>query len=176
MPGGFLREELHDRIRELHAEGLGRNAIAREIGEAPVMVSRTVAHLKLTFDRTKIQAAADARRADVEERRSLLAERFVAVAEESLDRLARETTVYAFGGKANEYNDHIFGEAPIAERQKLITAAAIAVDKSLKLMPPVESAGLDDAKSMLGSLGAALTAFSRAEDERESEQAEGEQA
>lgn len=168
MPGGFLREELHNRIRELHAEGLGRNAIAREIGEAPVMVSRTVAHLKLTFDRTRIQAAADARRADVEERRSLLAERFVAVAEESLDRLARETTVYAFGGKANEYNDHIFDEAPIAERQKLITAAAIAVDKSLKLMPPQATGNVaDDAKSMLGRLAQGIAELA-AEDPDES--------
>lgn len=172
MPHGTIAESRFDEFRELHREGLGRNAIARAMGVAPVVVSRTAEHLELTFDRTKMQAAADARRADVEERRSLLAERFVAVAEDSLDRLDRETTVFSFGGKDNDYNEHTFNEAPIAERQKLITAAAIAVDKSLKLMPTTESSGLENAKSMLGSLGEALTAFSRTEDQREEQQAD----
>lgn len=176
MPGGMLPAEFHDRIRELHAEGCGRNEIAREIGRAPVMVSRTAEQLGLTFDRAKIQAAAKARHADIEERRSLLAERFVTIAEDCLDRIYQPTIVYSFGGKDNTYEEHEFDEAPVTERVKLLTSAAIAVDKSLKLAPAEESTGLDAAKSMLGSLGEALTAFSRAEDEREAEQAEGDEA
>ncbi|MCZ4510412.1 hypothetical protein O3Q52_19910 [Streptomyces sp. ActVer] len=174
MPGGTIGSERFDEFRELHAQGLGRNAIAREMGFAPVMVSRTAEHLGLTFDRSQIQAAADARRADVEERRSILAERFVTIAEDCLDRIYQPATVYSFGGKDNTYEEHEFDEAPVAERVKFLTGAAIAVDKSLKLAPPQESSGLDAAKSMLGSLGEALTAFSRAEDERE-QQSEGDE-
>lgn len=41
MPGGTIGPERFDEFRELHTQGLGRNAIAREMGFAPVMVSRT---------------------------------------------------------------------------------------------------------------------------------------
>lgn len=176
MAHGTIAEDRFDEFRHLHAEGLGRNAIARAMGIGFSVASRTADHLGLDFDRSKIQAAADARRTDLEERRSLLAGRLMDIADDSLNRIYRETTVYSFGGKDNDYNDHTFDEAPIAERVKLMTSAAIAIDKSLKLVPPTASSGLEGAKSMLGSLGEALAAFSRVEDEREAGQAEGDEA
>ncbi|MFJ6729380.1 hypothetical protein ACIQPQ_31210 [Streptomyces sp. NPDC091281] len=160
---GLMREEKWDELRALHAQGMSRNAISREMGITNSVVSRTAEHLGLAFDRAATKAAMEARRIDLAERRSLLAEQFVAVAEDSLDRVYAETTVYAFGGKDNEYNDHTFDEAPIAERQKLVTTAAIAVDKSLKLVPADASSGVDEAKSMLGNLGQLLTAYSQSE-------------
>jgi hypothetical protein len=171
MPSGLIGEDKWDRFRELHTAGLGRNAIARELGIEVSAISRTAAHLGLTFDRSKILAAAEARAADIAERQSLIAERFMSVAEDSLERIYQETTVFSFGGKENEYNDHTFPEAPIAERQKLVLAAAIAVDKVLKLVPPQEASGLDSAKSMLGSLGEALTRYSREQDDSEGDEA-----
>ncbi|MYU24622.1 hypothetical protein [Streptomyces sp. SID8352] len=160
MPSGTVGEGRFGEFRDLHAEGLGRNAIARAMKISQVVASRTAEHLGLTFDRSRIQAAAEARKADIEERRSLLAARFLDVAEESLDRVDEPTTVYAFGGKNNEYNEHVFDQAPIAERQKLVTTAAIAVDKSLKLVPAETSgSGADDAKSMLGKLAQGIAAI-----------------
>ncbi|MHC3450771.1 hypothetical protein [Streptomyces prasinus] len=165
MPRGVMAEERWDELRELHAEGLGRNVIARRMGINTSVISRTAEYLKLTFDRSKIQAAAEARKADVEERRSLLASQLLDIAEDSLKRIYRPTTVYSFGGAKNEYNDHTFDEAPVAERVKLMTAAAIAVDKSLKLVPPGESSGSDDAKSMLGKLAEGIAALANQSDE-----------
>jgi hypothetical protein len=171
MPRGVMSEEKWPELQRLHALGMGRNEISREMGIEASCISRTAAHLDLTFDRSKILAAAEARAADIAERQSLIAERFMDVAEDSLERLYRETTVFSFGGKDNEYNDHTFPEAPIAERQKLVLAAAIAVDKVLKLVPPQEASGLDSAKSMLGSLGEALTRYSREQDDSEGDEA-----
>jgi hypothetical protein len=48
-----------------------------------------------------------------------------------------------------------------------MSTAATAIDRVLKLVPAEESSNLDTAKSMLGSLGEALAAYSREEDERE---------
>jgi hypothetical protein len=98
MSGSTLPEEYHDQIRELHAQGYGRNRIAREIGKAPVMVSRTAELLGLTFDRSKIEAATKARLADLAERRALLAEDLLADAEKLRAQLWQPTTVYNFGG------------------------------------------------------------------------------
>lgn len=170
----ILPAEFHDKIRELHALGYGRNRIAREIGQAPVSVSRTAEHLGLTFDRSKIQAATEARLADLAERRSLLAEDLLQDAEKLRAQLWQETTVYSFGGKDNTYEDHVFDEAPASEKRALMSTASMAIDRSLKLVPSEESSNLDSAKSMLGSLGEALVAFTRQEDELEA--AEDEQS
>jgi hypothetical protein len=164
MPDGTVAPDRFDQFRELHAEGLGRNAIARAMSIPQCVASRTAEHLGLDFDRSRIQAATRARLADFEERRSILAERLLAIAEDSLSRIYEETTVFAFGGKDNEFNDHVFPEAPVLERQKLLTSAAIAIDKSLKLVPPSASSDLDNAKSMLTQIGEALVSYTREDD------------
>ncbi|MFD6490662.1 hypothetical protein [Streptomyces sp. NPDC060188] len=176
MPDGTVSPDRFDEFREHHTAGLGRNAIARAMGLPASVISRTAVHLGLDFDRSRIQAATAARLADLEERRALLAEDLVSDAEKLRQQMWEPTTVYAFGGKDNEYNEHTFGEAPAAEKRALMGTAGMAIDRSLKLAPREPNSGLDNAKSMLSSLGDALTALSRAEDERESEQAEGEQA
>lgn len=174
MPKHLMGEGRWEELRELHSQGLGRNAIATAMGINTSTVSRTAAHLGLTFDRSQILPAMNAIRADIEERRVLTALTLQEVIEDSLERIYEETVVFSFGGKDNEYNEHYFDEAPIAERVKLLTAAAIAIDKQLKLLPPAATSDLDGAKSMLGNLGELLTAFSRQQDE--TEQAEGDEA
>lgn len=176
MAQGLMAEVRWDELRALHAQDLGRNAIAREMDIAAACVSRTAAHLGLSFDRSKIQAATQARLADLAERRSLLAEDLVGDAEKLRAQLWQPHLYWDWGGKDHDYDDKLADEPTPVDKRSLMGAAGMAIDKSLKLAPIEETSGLDSAKSMLGSLGQALTAFSRAEDERESEQAEGEQA
>lgn len=171
MPGGTIDPERFDELRDLHTQGYGRNRIAREMDVPPVMVSRTAEHLGLTFDRSQIQAATEARLADLAERRSMLAEDLIGDAEKLRAQMWEPTTVFSFGGKDNTYEDHDFDEAPAAEKRSLMSTAGMAIDRSLKLAPTQESSGLDAAKSMLGSLGDALVALSRQADEVDTEQA-----
>ncbi|MFR9794238.1 hypothetical protein ACL07V_37385 [Streptomyces sp. MB22_4] len=173
MPGGTIDPDRFGELRALHADGYGRNRIAREMGVPPVMVSRTAEHLGLTFDRSRIQAATEARLADLAERRSLLAEDLLEDAEKLRRKLWEPTVVYSFGGSANTYSEEHVAEPPPADKRALMSTVATAIDRSLKLVPAEEASNLDSAKSMLGSLGEALAAFSRAEDEREAEQADG---
>jgi len=155
----ILPEEFHDQIRELHALGYGRNRIAREIDKPPVSVSRTAEHLNLTFDRTQIQAATEARLADLAERRAMLAEDLMSDAEKLRDRLWRPAVVYAFGGKDNVYTEEPVSEPPPADKRALMATAATAVDRCLKLVPPAAESGADDAKSMLGKLAEGIAAL-----------------
>ncbi|MFE7233915.1 hypothetical protein ACFVAF_25260 [Streptomyces sp. NPDC057596] len=156
---GLMKQDRWDELRELHAQGKGRNVISREMGITNSVVSRTAAHLGLEFDRSKIEAATRARLADLAERRTLLAEQFHDVAEDSLDQIYQPTTVYAFGGKDNEFNEHTFDQAPPTERRALVAAAGAATDRSLKLAPPEVSGGADEAKSMLGKLAEGISAL-----------------
>lgn len=159
-----------DRVAELHAEGKSRNDIAEIMDRSGSIISGIAERLGLTFERgAEVVAATAARQADLDERRSILATRFAAIAEDSLERIYQATTVYSFGGKNNEYNDHTFDEAPIAERVKLMTAAAIAIDKSLKLAPAGQSGGADDAKSMIGKLAQGIAVLAGQGDETPTE-------
>lgn len=174
MPHGTVAEARFDEFRELHTQGLGRNAIAREMGIAPACVSRTAEYLGLTFDRTLMQAATAARLADLAERRSLLAEDLISDAEKLREQIWQPHLYWDWGGKDHDYDEKLADQPTPGDKRALMGAAGMAIDRSLKLAPSEESSGLESAKSMLGSLGEALTAFSRAEDEQQ--QPEGDEA
>jgi hypothetical protein len=159
MPAGTISADRFDEFRRLHAEGLGRNAIAREMGIAKVTVSRTAEHLGLTFDRSLMQAATEARLADLAERRSLLAETLLDDAERLRAKMWEPAVVYAFGGKDNVYAEEPVSEPPPADKRALMSTAATAIDRSLKLVPAEDSSGADNEKSMLDSLAAGIAAL-----------------
>ncbi|WP_328545474.1 hypothetical protein [Streptomyces europaeiscabiei] len=159
MPRQPIPEEFHDRFRELHADGYGRNRIARELGFPPVQISRTAEVLGLTFDRSQIEAATRARLADLAERRAMLAEDLQEDAEKLRAQMWETTVVYSFGGKENSYEDHEFDEAPAAEKRALMATAGMAIDRSLKLAPVHEADGADTERSMLGDLAAGIAAL-----------------
>ncbi|NUV65658.1 hypothetical protein G6W57_00825 [Streptomyces sp. CAI-121] len=160
VPQGVMAKDLWERFRELHAEGLGRNAIAREMGKCGSVVSRTAEHLELTFDRSRIEAATAARLADLAERRSILAEQLTSDAERLRKKLWEPTFVYAFGGAQNIYNSEPVDEPPPADKRSLMTTAGTAIDKSLKLVPAeANTGGADEAKSMLGKLAQGISAI-----------------
>lgn len=165
MPGGTISEDRFGEFRDLHSQGFGRNAIAREMSIAPVVASRTAEYLGLTFDRSQIQAATEARLADLAERRSLLAEDLMTDAEKLRAQMWQPAVVYAFGGKDNVYAEEPVSEPPPADKRALMATAATAIDRVLKLVPPEVSSGADDAKSMLGKLAEGIAAIVQQGDE-----------
>lgn len=124
------------RIRELHAQGKGRNEISRIIGRSLRTISVHAAKMGLTFDRTMTEEATRARKADLEERRVILAEALQGDAEQLTERLWQRYRVFNFGGAANTYESKILDEPPADAQKALMSAAGIAIDKSLKLCPP----------------------------------------
>ncbi|MFI5739182.1 hypothetical protein ACIA9I_12505 [Streptomyces anulatus] len=166
VPQGVMASSKWKRFRELHTQGLGRNAISREMGICFAVVSRTAEHLELTFDRSRIEAATAARLADLAERRSILAEQLTSDAERLRKKLWEPTFVYAFGGAQNIYNSEPVDEPPPADKRSLMSTAGIAIDKSIKLAPAETSgSGADDAKSMLGKLAQGIAEIANQPDE-----------
>lgn len=177
MVSGWTRtpvtEEDYQRVRELHARGMGRNAIAREIGRAQRTVSVIAAELGLTFDVTMTEEATRHRVAQLAERRAILAEALQGDAERLTEQIWQPSVVYSFGGKENTYNERPVDEPPADAKKALMSTAGMAIDRSLKLVPPSADAGADDAKSMLGQLMLGLKA---AYDEAAGEEGGGEEA
>lgn len=150
------------RVRQLHAQGMGRNEIARELGRSVGAITNIARELGLSFDRSATEAATKARQADLAELRSAMAHALMVDADKLRRQMWQQTTVYSFGGKDNEYNEHTFPEAPAADKRTLMLAASAAIDRSLKLSPPpADDSGVEGAKSMLTTLGEAIAGMVR---------------
>lgn len=148
-----------DQVRQLHAEGKSRNAIARAIGRSGSTVSKIAGEFDppLSFERgPEVVAATDARRIDLAARRAQFAERLHESAERLHEQLFAPCVVGAFGGKDNLWNDQALDRPPFADQRQILAAVSTAVDKSLKLAPAEGGQGAEDVRSMLGTLGEVL--------------------
>jgi hypothetical protein len=156
----------YEQVRTLHAQGLGRNDIAREMGRSGQVISRLAAEMGLSFARAgEVAAATEVRRADLAARRILLAEQLQSDAENLRAQMWQPTIVYAFGGKDNTYEQHLLDQAPAADKKALMATAGMALDRSLKLEPIRDDSGADAARSMLGQLMTGLAEVYREQQE-----------
>ncbi|MER8158152.1 helix-turn-helix domain-containing protein [Streptomyces sp. NPDC094472] len=147
-----VTEEDEEQVRLLHAEGLSRNEIARRMKRSGRTISVIAQDLGLSFDRTATEEATRARSADLAEKRTILAEALIEDAMRLTEQMWAPSIIYNFGGKENTYEERPVDEPPADGKRQLMAAAGAAIDRSLKLAPPVVSTGEEDAKSMLGKI------------------------
>lgn len=152
------RQAIEQAIRD-GAGHRSRNGIARQFGVAASTVSRiaTDAGIEDAFDRSNTVNATRAKAVDLSAARLALQERWVAKANEALDRSEKPCVVYAFGGRENTFESWEFELPPASEYRSFVTAAAVATDK-LVALAKYDAGGeeADDAKSMLTALSAGL--------------------
>jgi hypothetical protein len=147
----------YDRVRELHAQGLGRNAIAKQIGRGERTVSRLAAEQGLTFDRAGATAKATAaKKADGAARRAQLQLDALAAANRLMGQMFQPALVYNFGGKENDYNSTTLEEPPFADKRNIATAIQALAATALKLAEYDKATGNESEKSMLTDLRQAL--------------------
>jgi hypothetical protein len=162
-------------LADITAGTLSARAIAKRHGVAASTVSKLAADNAVpeAFERAQTRKATHAREADNAARRATLAARRLALAEDftgDAERLRAQLwqphLYFDWGGKEHDYDERVQPEPTAADKRALMGAAAVAVDKSLKLAP---ADGGDDpaaVRSMLGALGAALAgAFGTEEDD-----------
>ncbi|WEH40786.1 helix-turn-helix domain-containing protein [Streptomyces sp. AM 2-1-1] len=162
------------RIRELHAEGKGRNVIAKELGRSGRTISEEAGKLGLSFAARagQVAAATEVRQADLADRRAQLAELLQDDAERMRAQMWQPTTVWSFGGKDNTYEDHVFPEAPADVKRTLMAATATAIDRSLKLVPPKDESGVEEGLALITQLMSGLAAVYKAQ-QQDQEAGEG---
>ncbi|HEY9372416.1 helix-turn-helix domain-containing protein [Streptomyces sp.] len=147
-----VTDEERETIRRLHAEGHGRNEIARLTGRAQRTVSVIAAELGLTFDTTMTEDATRARIAQLAALRAETALDLHIDAMKLTQQMWEPTVVYNFGGRDNIYAEQAVDEPPAVEKKNLMTAAGVALEKSLKLVPPKDDGGAAAAGSLVGNL------------------------
>lgn len=124
-------EKLDAAVADLHAQGKGRNATARELNVSTRQVDHAARRLGITFDAENVRAAVAVNVASAGEQRRKLAGRFRSVAEVALNH-------------ADDHSDDA------AELFGWLKAAGTAVDKDLAIQAQLDRA--DDHSSMQNAI------------------------
>lgn len=139
------------RAQELADAGMSCRGIAKELGCAPSTVSRWAERAGVVFDRARTAAAVKAHTVDLAAGRIRLAEKMLAASEAMLDGIDGEYLVYNFGGKDNDYNEHLLATAPVEVKRNIITTAGITFDKLTRIVEKSDT-GLEQAVGVLDTL------------------------
>jgi hypothetical protein len=132
-----VTDEERASVAELHAQGMSRAAIARELGRGPATIGRIADQLGLTWDRSATVAATAAKVADLAARRAQLAGLLLDDAFRLRERLweayeIKQAVATADGGVVTKTIRYDL--PPAGETRNLMTSAAVAVDKHLALV------------------------------------------
>ncbi|MFB6787682.1 helix-turn-helix domain-containing protein [Streptomyces olivaceus] len=172
--GGLVTADERAEIIRLHSEGHGRNEIARRVRRSQRTVSLICAEEDLVFDVTMTEDATRHRVAQLAERRAVLAEALQGDAERLTELMWAPAKIFSFGGKDNVYREKDVDEPPAADKRNLMAAANVAIEKSMKLVPPeTDDANVEAARSMLGSLADGLSRLAAQEPHGEADSGEG---
>ncbi|TDC42080.1 helix-turn-helix domain-containing protein [Micromonospora sp. KC213] len=148
----------YDQVRELHAQGLSRNAIAEQIARSGRTVSRLAGEMGLSFDRARTRAATEAKKDDARAKRAQLANDLLDDAARLRRQLWQPADYVDHGGKEYDRVDWTLDEPTFADKLKIMQAVGIAADKAVRLDEYDADPGIDAAKSMLGALAKGLGA------------------
>ncbi|MFB7776911.1 helix-turn-helix domain-containing protein [Streptomyces bauhiniae] len=131
-----MTDEERERVRQLHADGMGRNDIAKTLGRSGRTVSEIAKGLGISFARgAEVRAATEVRQADLADRRAALAQRLQDVAERELEKVNKPHTYFDWGGKDHDFDTYDAPEPTPADKRALLGVVATAIDRSLKLSP-----------------------------------------
>lgn len=147
------------RARELHAEGVGCNAIARELGVNPSIVSRWAKREGLSFDRSATAVAVQARAVDLRVRRQGIIDRLYTRAERNLARLEAPYTYRV--STATETYLVTEDDPPAADELRHSQALSNYLKTAAQLEAVDSDGGASEAGSLITDLVAAIRSAPR---------------
>lgn len=156
-----ISDDQRARILVMVENGMSRNAIVRETGVSAGSVSTIVKSAGGSFgERTeKMAAVTKTRKVELADKRALLELELLNDALKLRAQVWKSTDYQqAVGGQSPEVLHWTMAEPIPADKLKLIQAAGIAIDKSLKISDAAGDNGAEQAKSMLAGLAESLGA------------------
>lgn len=154
---GKISDEQRAEVLRLHAEGLARNEIARQLNISAGSVTSICTAAGRSFDRSETKRATEARQVDLAAGRLRLAEKMLTASEAMLDVIDGPYEVYNFGGKDNTFESRVLDSAPVEVRRNVITTAAITFDKLTRIVEKSDT-GLEQAVGVLDTIAEGFAA------------------
>lgn len=155
-----IPEEKRQEVRNLHAQGLTRNEIARQSGVSTYTVSRICDDAGLSFDRARTEAATKAKVVDAKARRADIIARLYDQSETILTRLESPHYKTLVKGERGKDLEVTLDFIPPADRRNDLTSIGITLDKAIALERVDTDNGSGAATSMLDKLAAQLEGIS----------------
>jgi hypothetical protein len=137
---------------QLHGDGLGRNEIARQMDRPVGTVTLMARRVGVRFDNTNTEIAVEAARQRAALLRTQLSLRMLNDAEALLEQMWEPTRIGNFGGRNNTWSEVEVEQPPDTAKRNLAQAAALLLDRSLKLEEFDQHAGDDQVIGMLDGL------------------------
>lgn len=147
-----VTDQVRQAIADLHGQGKGRNAIARELELSGDTVTKVCKDLGLTFDTKASEAAVAAHKAQAAEQRARIEAKLLTAAERMIDRTGEQHTYLDHGGKDFVKVEWTQDEPTAADQKHYMSAAGIALDKANRLAELHRETEVDAAQSMLVQL------------------------
>jgi hypothetical protein len=148
----IITNQLRDQVRAAHKRGLGRNAIAEEVGVARGTVTKVANELGLDFDRTGTAKATEARSIDAKVRRLDIIERLYTRTEFILSRLEADIFEALVPSGPGVQDVEQLGFVPAVEERQIAAAMNSYLAAAEKLERVDADNGVHAAESMLGKL------------------------
>lgn len=145
------RDASHDEdVARLHAEGKGRNEIARELDLPPKTVTRSAKLQGLIFDGSQALMPTEVRRREAQERRAILTIALLDDVERLRERLFDPIEMINYGGKDFERRTDTLDQPIPHDQAALARAVGMLLDRAIKLDEYDKvGATLDDAYNFL---------------------------
>lgn len=119
-------------LKNLHAEGLGLKAISRHMKRSASTINKWSKKLGLSYDRSGVEHAVKAHRADAAKLRTELCLRLLQESNEFLDSLHKPQLVYSFANNGS-YNERLLDKPSPADARNIMTSVGIALQRSIEL-------------------------------------------
>ncbi|MFD8072166.1 hypothetical protein ACFV3E_05885 [Streptomyces sp. NPDC059718] len=150
-------EEDEERLRQLHADGVSRNEIARQMDWAVGTITKHARRLGLSFDREATRAATEARQVDLTEQRQRARQ---VLMDHFFRKIERASGPYRLTGfnHVGAFVSRVVDEPPARETKDLTAAAVQALMAAEKL---AGDSGREEAQGLLRTLGEAMTTAAR---------------
>ncbi len=142
-------------LKKLHADGHGRNEIAKMMGRPPGTIKRHADELGLSWDRSATAVAVQARVARMAEKRQRLAEALLDASLRAVEDLDLPATVVELSREC-EWVEHTTARPNAADQQRLMTVAGIGSQRHRDLVDMDSDRGASAAVSLIEGLVSGL--------------------
>ena len=114
-------------VIDLLPSGRSCNSIAKEIGRSPHVVSKIAKSVGHDWACAPLARACAASKAYGSEWRADFGQRLAAKCDDLLKEMDSPCLVHSFGGKDNEYSEHLLDCPPIADKERLMKSMRLAI-------------------------------------------------
>ncbi|MET9797411.1 hypothetical protein [Nocardiopsis alba] len=163
-PKMVIPDAMREAVIELHAKEVGKNEIERRLksnGLTRHMLDTISKEEGLQWDRSKTKKAVEQLKIKGQAGRSLMADRYLRVAGDMLDKLNQPYQLQMLSNKTGGWETYTRDTPPAIEAEKFVRASDVAMKRHQELIEFDQQDENEESKSLLGSINDVLKMYAK---------------